>query len=609
MCGILGVAVPHGRPLTLDDAQVARMRDAMLHRGPDGAGLVRRDNVVLAHRRLAVRDPSDAAAQPMLSADARYAIVYNGELYNDAELRAELKREGKSFVSTSDTETILVALSAWGRAALDRFRGMYALAFHDARERTMLLARDPLGIKPLHYALRRSASGHDELVFASEAQAILAHPEVSPRPDLATVSAYLTTIRLTLGSRTLFDGIRTLLPGESLLFDLDGESIIPPRPVQARLAGAPPSGDETHGVRSLLADSVHRHLRADVPLCALLSGGLDSSIICSLIMRERPDLQTYCSGAAGSDAGTDFHYAREVAKHLGARHAEAPVSREMFAQRWPELVTRLGLPLGTANEVAINEVARLLRADGMVVALSGEGADELFGGYDLAIAQAADFENAARAQGEAPSDVERGLFQLQMAAWIPPESKPGIMHEHVWRALEHDEPLRAFYQDEFAAIATERRDVEPISAHLRFQRRINLAGLLARLDTSTMLAGVEGRTPFADVLVACCAEQLPLVEKYTPAPSPASRPGSKLALRRAFADDLPRAVIERPKASFPLPFEPWLADHASEVTRSPLLRELFTEPTLHAIAANAPALWRVAWPVVNLALWSRRWWG
>src|SRR5262245_54039242 len=183
----------------------------MAHRGPDGAGIWDAGHVVFAHRRLAVIDPTPAAAQPFLSRDGRNALVYNGELYNDTDVRRELAALGSDFRTRSDTETVLAALLTWGVGALPRLRGMYALAFYDARHERLLLARDPLGIKPLYWA-RNGASDSGETAFASEVKPLLSLPWLSPRPDMVTASSYLTTIRTTLGRRTLYQGIDTLEP-------------------------------------------------------------------------------------------------------------------------------------------------------------------------------------------------------------------------------------------------------------------------------------------------------------------------------------------------------------------------------------------------------------
>jgi asparagine synthase (glutamine-hydrolysing) len=626
MCGILGIATPAGARIPLARADIERMRDTMAHRGPDGRGLwdshlaaathhsssPPQPHIILAHRRLAVLDTSAAAAQPMLTSDGRYALVYSGELYNEPELRQRLIRAGACFRTRSDTETVLHALLAWGHAALPQFRGMYALGFYDTQQRTLLLARDPLGIKPLYYHLNSLS----QLIFASEIPAILAHPHIAPRPDFITISAYLSTIRTVLGARTLFCGISTLRPGESILIDLSTSEITLQHHTHAAALPAP-TPITPDALRLAIEDSLDRHLRADVPLCCLLSGGLDSSIIATLALRRLGSLRTYCSGAAaiclsGQHGSDDFAFARRMATRLGTQHTDVPITPRLFTQHWGEMIDTLGTPLSTPNEVAIYELARRLRHDGHIVALSGEGADELFAGYPAPMLEA-----HAYISDDSPARPSPGLFQLLSTAWIAPHEKATILSDHIWRGIERDDHLVHHYESEFAAAAGQRSDDSALQAHLRFQRRLNLAGLLQRLDTATMLASVEGRTPFADWAICQLAESLPISCKYAAPPhgsdtsaasTHADTTQTKRILRQAFAGELPDDVLTRSKSSFPLPFQEWMTDHASGIGESALARELFTPSTLQAIAAHPARLWRMAWPAINIALWSRRWW-
>lgn len=622
MCGILAIATTRGRRLEIDDAGAARIRDVMAHRGPDGSGLRRDGNVALAHRRLIVVDPSPHAAQPMRTADGRFTLVYNGELYNDAEVRAELVRAGVRFLTRSDTETVLEALAAWGADGLARLRGMYALALHDAREHTILVARDPLGIKPLYWRLGRGGDGGQTLIVASEIPAILAHPGVPVRPDAAVVSAYLTTIRTTLGDRTLFDGVRTLRPGESILFDLSGDSIRAAHahlPVRDEPADSP-AGDAATRVRAAVEDSVRRHLRSDVPLCCLLSGGLDSTITAAIARRELGELHTYCSGAApvaGARGADDFAFARLGADRLGTRHAEVPISRELFAARWRELVLACGVPLSTPNEVAIHEVSLRMRADGRVVTLSGEGADELFGGYEAPLREAGRFEaslSAGAASSAAEVSARRARFQIDSNAWVPPAMKPTVLAAPVARVIEGDAVLIDTYGHEWAQVAEQDPGDDPLQKHLRFHRRVNLAGLLLRLDSATMRAGIEGRTPLADARVAALAEALPMSAKFVDAEtgadgaSPSGRARTKRVLREAFAHAVPAEVLSRPKASFPLPFQEWVGDQAGVLRSSRFARAWFAPDAIEAVSAEPARLWNLSWPMMNLALWGDRWW-
>jgi asparagine synthase (glutamine-hydrolysing) len=675
MCGILGIVSSPGSPgsaghgVGVDRAGLEAMRDRMAHRGPDGSGTWWGDGAAFAHRRLAIVDLSAAAGQPMTTPDGRYVLVYNGELYNDAELRDELApvmaARGWAFRTRSDAETLLFALAAWGEGAMSRLRGMYAFGFFDVRERRLLLARDPLGVKPLYYARTTSPQA---LVFASEIPAILKHPCVPSRPDLSTVASYLVTIRTTLGDRTLYDGVRMVRAGEWMTIDASREGL--PSTSRDWWAEAARGGREDLG--RVITDSVVRHLHSDVPLCCLLSGGLDSSIVASVAGGSVRELHTYCAGAPDaasrygvpSGALDDFAAARLVRDRLRTNHHEVPVTPGLFAERWEDLTKRLELPLSTPNEVAIYEVAAAMRGAGYGVTLSGEGADELFAGYDGPLDGAWAFEMASSAASGTPGS-SAGEFQLGSNAWVPPSALGEIMSPRALASAGVD-GLGRFYKSEFAraeeivgrlacdedfevseqtsmarserggqsAIAGTGRVcyegrqsielAEPTSmarmsatkvssrvrSHLMFQSLVNLHGLLLRLDQATMLNSVEGRTPYADGRVALAALATPFSELYR-APEVADRPGgvprTKMALRRAFATRLPAEIVTRSKASFPLPFQEWVGESADVLRESTLAREVFTTAAIETVAENAGRLWPLAWPMVNVAMWGRRW--
>lgn len=600
MCGLFGVLTPLHHSPRLTREHVLRARDAMTYRGPDAGGLLDAGHCILAHRRLKVVDLSEHGSQPMRSPNGAEALVYNGELYNDAELRHELTpalaSRNESFRGSCDTETLLAALRVWGDAALPRLRGMFAFAYLDSAH--LLLARDPLGIKPLYWR-RWSIQGVPHVVFASAIAPLLGLPGSSDVPDFTTLSAYLTTIRTTLGRRTLYRDIFTLEPGTSLSIDLRDPSLTPRISAWAQAARASDATTPTNPADTaiIVTDSITRHLRSDVPLCSLLSGGLDSTILAHVARAHVPALHTYCSGAPShAGAPDDFTFAASAAKALGTSHTQAPVSRDLFAQRWPEMVDALATPLSTPNEIAINHVARTLRADGRIVTLSGEGADELFAGYNLPL------ESMSSYLAEGGNDP--ALHALADASWTPPDAKAALLEEHAWRAAEHDAALTAWYRDTWHDLST-RGDASPLQVLLRLTRRVNLEGLLARLDTSTMLAGVEGRTPLADAHIAAFAESLPLHAKYNPDLPPPH--GTKVALRRAFADALPPDIIARPKASFPLPVQQWMDVGAAWLRGSAFAREIFTPAAIEAVAARPNDLWRLSWPMINVALWGRRW--
>lgn len=610
MCGIFGIATPAGRRVSLGSDAIERLRDVLAHRGPDGAGTWRTSEseiasdgqVVLAHRRLKVVDLSDAAGQPMSSGPSR-AISYNGELYNDAELRRELESTGTRFTTRSDTETVLRALEAWGAGALARLRGMFAIAYLDGPMLT--LARDPLGIKPLYYALARVGDGV-ELVFASEPAPILAHPAIARRPDPVVLSAYLTTLRTVLEDRTLFAGVRVVRPGEALEFDLRDPTLTPRgRPIAAwpasRFDGA---GGAVAACRSAVEDSVERHRRSDVPVACLLSGGLDSTIIASVARRRPPEIRTYAAGA-GVDPDSDLAHARSASEFFGTRHTEVVVDEGTFLGSWREMIGRQAAPLCTPNEVAIRAIAGAVRRDGVVVVLSGEGADELFGGYGLFLDAARAFESRADEAGLLGEARWRAAARhgLDQSAWVPRASKPAIVSREFWRAAEADTHLAASSEALYERAA--RGQDRGLETHLRALRGPQLAGLLQRLDSATMRESIEGRTPLADVELAALADGLPMELVHDPALPPAI--ATKRALRLAFEDQIPRAALERPKASFPLPFQRWISGVADEVRGSAWARDAINPEALRGVLERPAELWTLAWPIFNLSLWSRRW--
>ncbi|MEZ6004949.1 MAG: asparagine synthase (glutamine-hydrolyzing) [Planctomycetota bacterium] len=603
MCGFVGWIAPDGQVPSVSLGQLVRMGELLKHRGPDGQGSWAHENAALVHQRLAIRHPGPEGAQPRLSSCGRYALVYNGELYNEPELRAELEGLGFRFTTHCDTEVVLAALIAWRRRALERLRGMFAIGFWDSVEKTLLLARDPLGMKPLYYAWNRG-----ELVFASEIPPLLTLPDLGVNPDWGMVSAYLSTVRSVLGTRTLFEGVSTLEPGTWREWNARSH-----RSSEGRFHVGPTQGQKPRSndeVRAVVEDSVRRHLVSDRPLAAFLSGGLDSSVICEVARRERPQLATFCAAGQGQEGpDEDVSMAAIVARHLGTEHVDVPLDGERFGRDWAEMVARLGVPLSTPNEVAIWGLSRAVAAAGFPVVLSGEGADELLGGYELSL-------QAAWQHLQGGGALETGgLYELQASSWIGSQYKPRLLAPDIFADADKDGFLFEHYESVFARCAEEVGiGADPLAAHLRFLRCQNLPGLLQRLDTSTMLASVEGRTPLADVVFADFAEALPMQQKFVPDTAGAGGAlavavSGKLALRKAWRGRLPREIELRPKHSFPVPFQEWMASQSALLSGSRFGREVFQPDLLEAVAADPTQHWRFAWPMLNLALWGEQHWG
>lgn len=635
MCGLLGIIARPGERPVVSAVVAASMRDRLAHRGPDDSGLIEHRNVLFAHRRLSVIDPQ-GGAQPMWSADRRFLLIYNGELYNDTEIRRDLARRHRvEFRTACDTETLLAALATWGEAALPRLRGMFAFALYDFVENRLLLARDPLGIKPLYYAMVAR-----ELVVASQPGAILAHPAMRAEPDLPVCSAYLSTIRTTLGRRTMHHGVEAVLPGEYVEVTFrDGEPRFEHRAYWSEPAAQRDdlSFEDAAGlVREAVIESVRSHLRSDVPRCLLLSGGLDSAIIATICrdLGVSDVLRTWCAADEG-DCGGDRGHAARLAAHLGAAHHEVIIGEREFRRAWLDLIALNAAPLSTPNETAIHAVAAALKPHA-TVALSGEGADELFAGYAMPLLCGLDaihakrlhtWSEAAQHRFRAELRAQYGTEELggeaehflRANSWTHPARKAGLLADDVWRACAGDALLIDAIRAEFAR--ADEADMPPEQRLLRVQRRINLTGLLGRLDTSTMAAGVEGRTPFADVRVAELAASLPFKHKFS---APGASDGgwssatrmlecggveTKRILRAAFGSDLPLEVLKRPKASFPLPFQKWLGPVAARLALRSSAGSIIRPEALAALAANAAGNWLTLWPLCNLALWIEAQWG
>lgn len=600
VCGIVAIARGAGAKLSLSQRQAARVRDALAHRGPDGAGSWESSGLYLGQRRLEVISPGEAGRQPMASRDGRWVIVYNGELYNDADMRGELGGLGQEPYSPSDTATMCQVLSAWGAGGLRRCRGMFALVAYDTVERRLVMARDPLGIKPLYFAFATPADGCGaELVIASEAAALFEHPRLSPGIDVLGLSAYLATIRLCTEGRTLFQGVSMLPPGRVVEFDLRSEGF------ESTAWDLPIEGwspDDNTGVRGTVEESVALHLRSDVPVCVLLSGGLDSTIIAAETRRHRLSLPTFGAGDDRDDPQGDAEQARRLAESWGLPHTAIRMTQERFAQGVRTLIDRTGQPVGTPNETAIHALGCAIRAYGCKVALTGEGADELFGGYDGPLRRALAYIDSG---GEDPA-----ADFLLSNCWVGPQALPVVLHPRIFAMADAFGWLLEEYRRAFE-IEAARPGVallprgEALRGHMRLVRRMNLTGLLQRVDSALSQSGVEGRTPLADRVVASCADSLPMEERYRP-----DEPlGTKVAFRRAFADVVPRSVLERPKASFPLPFQDWMGPLFADVGRAPIVDELFNREAWDVVSSDPASHWQLAWPMVNAALWARRWFG
>ncbi|CAA7615242.1 asparagine synthase (glutamine-hydrolyzing) [Magnetospirillum sp. UT-4] len=565
MCGIAGWV--DSSAAAVGPGVIMAMTAAIAHRGPDGWG--RWDGVSgngrwrlsLGHRRLAIIDPA-GGAQPMVSNDGRAILVFNGEIYNFAELRSELELLGRQFRTRSDTEVLLEAYQAWGIECVSRFRGMFAFALWDRVRERLFLARDRFGKKPLF--LWRDDSG--ALAFASEIKALLAHPRVPARLDRASVAECLAW-RYVPGPHTLFDGIVKLPPGCWACWE--GGRLVQVSywsPPDAGYSPGTHGGDAVAAFSRLLEECVALRMVSDVPFGAFLSGGIDSSAVVALMSRQsgRP-VETFSVGY--QEAGySELAYARMVSKAFSTRHHELTIAAEDVITALPDLTRFRDAPVAEPADVPIHRLACEARRSVKMV-LTGEGSDEVLGGYPKHRAE----PWGALYRRACPPGLHRRLVE-PLAAALPYRHHRAKTALHCFGLADPRQRLPrwfgAFSGDEVAALLalpvppraidprpfTVARRHSPMRAALAFDQASWLPdNLLERGDRMTMAAGIEARMPFMDHVLAHFLAKLPDRTRV------GGRSGKRL-LRLAMAGILPPEVLHRPKVGFRVPVADWFRD-------------------------------------------------
>ena len=506
MCGIAGLVLPPGRKP--DERILARMAATMEHRGPDASACVVVGQVGLVHTRLAVVDPTPAGAQPMWSADRSCVLTYNGEVFNHQDLRAA--DATTAWRGHSDTETVLALLARDGLAALTEFNGLFGLAFLDTRNAVLHLARDRWGVKPL-YVGRFGGM----LAFASEFEALFAAG--LPRRPHATMLREAMNGWVP-GPWTPIEGVTRLLPGHSLTLELPtmresshrwfAPADLVSKRVEARLSQVTPA-QAADLIEDRLRTAVTRRLMSDVPVGTMCSGGVDSSLITALASQQQ-QVVAYCASVVDQIAMDESPYARMVAAALDVDLRVIPLTGQTWRRDLVATVRHVGYPLTHANSVPMFQIAAAARADGIKVLLSGEGADELFGGYSY-------LHDRAYRQFAAPSSAPRSAARA-VKAWLrdrgwsedtEPDHLPAVSEEA--KGFQKD-----IVRDAMGAYARHRGPRRRLEAALLADLSLYLPHLLNRQDKTTMQASVETRVPFLDPDVVAAAVNLPLERRIHP---------------------------------------------------------------------------------------------
>jgi asparagine synthase (glutamine-hydrolysing) len=580
MCGICGVA--GGDPADGRDL-VHRMCAAMVHRGPDDEGIVQLDGVALGMRRLSIIDV-EGGHQPMHNEDSTVWVVQNGEIYNHIELRKLLGAAGHTFNTQSDTEVLVHGYEEWGQELVQRLNGMFAFAIHDRRRASVFLARDRIGIKPLHYAI-----DGDRLVFASELKALLRDPALRKGIDPAALDDYLA-YEFVPSPGSIVRGIKKLEPGHTLTWSV-AESTHKLRRYwspQLNLDDADGRGieEECEKLRAVLRESVRKELISDVPLGVFLSGGIDSSAVAATMTQLGGEVKSFSVGFADRSFDESAH-ARLVAKHLGTEHHELTLEPGMLLDLVPRLPDLLDEPLGDASIIPTYLLSEFTRRH-VKVALGGDGGDELFAGYPTLQAHrlAGYYLKAPRLLREGLVEpvvrrlpVSRGNLSFDFRA------KRFVSGARYQTAERHQRWMGSFDRAERTALLgrdarPQDRDVadgDPLNQVLLLDMRLYLENdILVKLDRASMMASLEGRVPLLNNDFVEYATNLPLNMKLRGL-------RSKFLLKRAVRGILPDSILNRPKKGFGIPVAHWFRGPLKEQMLSVLspervAREGFFDP-------------------------------
>ncbi len=628
MCGIAGLFYP-GTPKPVDPARIAAMTDALAHRGPDGSGVHTGPGVGLGHRRLSIID-LEGSPQPMRSDDGALTVTYNGEIYNFAEVRADLEAMGARFRTAGDTEVLLHGWRAWGPDMLRRLNGMFAFAIHDENRRCLFVARDRTGVKPLHYAELSDGA----FAFASEMKGLLAHPLLRRTPDLRAIEDYMA-LGYVPDDAAIVAGVRKLPAGHFLLVERG-------RPVgepvcwwsvdfSNRIKGKP--ADLQAELTERMRQGVRSRMVADVPLGAFLSGGVDSSAVVALMAEASAKPVATCT-IGFEEAGHDERaHADVVARRFATDHQAQVVASDDFGLI-DTLVHHFDEPFADASALATYQVSALARQR-VTVALSGDGADEAMAGYRRHRFHAAE----ERVRGLLPPRLREGVFGT-LGRWYPKADwAPRPLRAKTTllaladdgaaayaRAVGVTTPATRFalYNDAFRRGIGEHRGEDRYLAAMRDAPARNgldaaqyadfkhwLPGdILTKVDRTSMAVGLEAREPLLDHRLIEFAASLPTSFRL--------RGGEgKWLMKKAMEPWLPREILYRSKMGFVTPVSAWfrgaLAGEAAELARSPVLCSWFEPAALERLAADHRSgraeHGRTLWQLVMLDRAARRLFG
>jgi len=568
MCGIAGIWRLDGQ--RVDRETLVSMRDELVHRGPNDRGIYVNSHLGLGHTRLSIIDLSSSGHQPMSSEAEDLWLVYNGEIYNFQTLRTELEGLGHRFRSRTDTEVILHAYRQWGTNCVSRLNGMFAFALWDRNQRTLWLARDRLGVKPLFYYL-----DDRQLVFGSEIKSILKATDIDRNLNWQSFSDFLS-MNFIPPPDTPFRGIKALLPGHYLLHDGSAAKITQYWNLQFRGATEYTEAEHQERVRAKLEECVRKRLVADVPIGAFLSGGLDSSAVVYFLKKLGANpLKTF--NVSFDEASYDeSSFALIMSRKLGTEHFEVRCRPADLQTNFDNLVQHSDHLVADNSNLAMYLVSKLA-GEHVRVVLTGDGGDEIFGGYptyqaDLLLASyqrlpAVVKNSAQRLATRIPQSTRKLSWQFKVKRFIEGAQFSAAKAHYWWRIIFSDDEKRKLIRPEFQNLMTTKDSADasvyyynhidvddPLQRSFYSDIKVFLSGsILGKVDTMTMAHSLEGRSPFLDYEMVELAAAIPSSLKVRGA-------GTKYILKRAMHDLLPSEIIARNKSGFNLPLGTWFRE-------------------------------------------------
>lgn len=628
MCGICGI-LNHDPDSPVDREVLSRVARTMIHRGPDDEGFLLDCNIGMGHRRLSIIDLT-TGRQPIHNEDETVWIVFNGEIYNAPELRARLEKEGHLFYTRTDTEVIVHAFEQYGTDCLDELNGIFSFGIWDSRRKVMFLARDRAGVKPLYYAEPPGA-----FVFGSELRAVLAHPAIERHLDMTSLNQYLA-YEYVPTPRTIFAGVKKLPPGHCLTLENGRLKLECYWDISLQNSEPPEAGKQTDyaaGFRRTLDDAVRLELLSDVPVGVLLSGGLDSSAVAAAMVRSYPGKVQSFSIIFDDPSFDESRYARQVSKHLGTEHHELLLDPRRSLQVVERLGEFLDEPLADSSWIPTIWLAQFTSKH-VKVALSGDGGDELFGGYPTLLAHRfVPYYQALlpewvrkvlvpRFVDRLPVSFDYMSFEFKLRRFLTGQSAPPVVRHHLWIGSFSGE------QRNLLLSPTARRDngnVEDVALNLArncgarevlnhvlyCDIKLFLEGcVLAKMDRASMAHSLEVRVPLLNHLFLRFSENLPAHWKLRGTTS-------KYIMREALKGILPPDILKRRKQGFNMPMAKWLSADLRPLAEHYLSKHrlkragLFNPDYVHTLWQEHLARRRdhrkLLWTLLAFELWYDKW--